>query len=151
MPWAATIRRPPSASPKLQTTLTTRDSSLTVVKAVAASAVLWWDRVGGIDCPLNILVKQLNKMLWSQLKSMFVDTAGSGAVKVVIGDVPKTGWDKQLQMMPKIEDCWLDSTCSCFFYPQWRYNNIFLILFFLELLDFYYQKSQKGSTSNFKQ
>ena len=36
----------------------------------------------------------------------------------LIWDVAKSGWDKQLQIEPKMEDWCLGSTCSCLYYPQ---------------------------------
>ena len=51
---------------------------------------------------------------------MYIYTAGSGAARQQSEMWPKSGCGKQLQIMPEMENCCLDSTYSCLYYPQWR-------------------------------
>ena len=62
--------------------------------------------------------EQLKPPLWMQLKIMYVYTSGSGAARQRSEMWPKSGCGKQLQIMPEMENCCLDSTHSCFYYPQ---------------------------------
>ena len=62
--------------------------------------------------------KQLKPPLRMQLKLMYIYTAGSGAARQQSEMWPKSGCGKQLQIMPEMENCCLDSTYSCLYYPQ---------------------------------
>ena len=62
--------------------------------------------------------EQLKPPLRMQLKIMYVYTSGSGAARQRSEMWPKSGCGKQLQVMPEMENCCLDSTHSCFYYPQ---------------------------------
>ena len=66
--------------------------------------------------------KQLKPPLRMQLKLMYIYTAGSGAARQQSEMWPKSGCGKQLQIMPEMENCCLDSTYSCLYYPQCNHD-----------------------------